>query len=182
MQEDFDEPFDVLWQYFFDTHVNGVESFSYILERTLMRPRELLGFTRECINVAVNRTHEKVTQDDILKAEDSFSEDLLVDVNLELQDVSSDYIDIPYAFIGSKVVLSKNEVEERLLDIKIPPDKVDNVISLLLWFGFLGIYVNADDERYSYQFQHDVKIMIAGIKQFSYCIHPGFRVALGCSE
>ncbi len=177
-----DEPFDVLWQNFFDTHVNGVESFSYILERTLMRPRELLQFTRECINVAINRNHNKVMQDDILKAEESFSEDLLVEVNLELQDVTPEYLDIPYAFIGSKIVMSKTEVTERLLDAKVPPDKLDNVISLLLWFGFVGIYVNADDERYSYQFQHDTKLMVAGLRQFSYCINPGFRTALGCQE
>ena len=37
-----DESFDQLWLSYFDTHVRGEESFSYILARTLMRPRDLL--------------------------------------------------------------------------------------------------------------------------------------------
>jgi hypothetical protein len=59
------EQFNILWSHFFETHVNGEESFSYILNRTLMRPRDVLRFTRECINVVVNRGHDKVTQADI---------------------------------------------------------------------------------------------------------------------
>jgi hypothetical protein len=177
-----DQPFDVIWRHFFDTHVHGVESFSYILDRTLMRPRELLHFTRECINVAINRGHEKVTQDDIIKAEETFSQDMLVDVNFEMKDVSPHFIDLPYAFIGSKSVLSKSEVSRRLLGLNVPQERIDDAVSLLIWFGFLGIFINADEERYSYQFQHDPNLMVAGITTFSYCIHPGFRKALGCED
>jgi hypothetical protein len=177
-----DETFDVLWSNFFETHVNGEESFLYILERTLMRPRELLRFTRESINVAINRNHEKVTGADILQAEQSCSEDLLVDVNFELKDVNPNYADAPYAFIGSKVVLSMAEVKQLLDEVKIPPDKLEDVVELLLWFGFLGIYVSADDTRYSYQYQHDIKRMQKDSAQSPYCIHPGFHKALGCKE
>ncbi len=177
-----EQPFDVLWPYFFETHINGEESFSYILDRTLLRPREILRFTRESINVAVNRGHEKVTQDDILQAEQTYSDDLLVDVTFELKDVSPDYADVPYAFIGSKVLLSKDDIVQRLADAKIPTERLENAIELLLWFGFLGLYVNEDEERYSYRFQHDIKKMQGSINQFAYCIHPGFRKALGCQE
>lgn len=174
--------FDVLWSYFFETHINGEESFSYILNRTLLRPREILRFTRECINTAVNRGHEKVTQDDILQAEQTYSEDLLVDITFELKDVSPDYADVPYAFIGSKTLLSKDEVKHRLMDANVPAERLENAIELLLWFGFLGIYIDDDEERYSYRFQHDMKKMQSAVSQFAYCVHPGFRKALGCEE
>ena len=177
-----EQPFDVIWPNFFDTHVYGVESFSYILDRTLMRPRELLHFTRESINMAINHSHTKVTQEDILKAEESFSEDMLVDLNFELKDVSPYYINLPYAFIGSKNVIPLDELVKIIAGVNVPKEKTDEAISLLLWFGFLGVYVNADDERYSYQFQHDPKLMTAGINDFSYSIHPGFRKALGCQD
>lgn len=177
-----DEPFDIIWPHFFETHVNGVESFSYILERTLMRPRELLHFTRECINIAINRSHTKVTQEDILKAEGTYSEDMLVDLNFELKDVSPYYVDLPYAFIGTRIVLSRDEVFKLMTGVGVPEKKTEEALSLLLWFGFLGVYVNADDERYSYQFQHDPKLMTAGVSNFSYSIHPGFRNALGCQD
>ena len=147
-----------------------------------MRPRELLQFTKESINVAVNRGHEKVTQDDILQAEKSYSDDLLVDVSFELKDVSPDYSDAPYAFIGSESIISKEKARKRLSDVNVPEHQLGNALELLLWFSFLGIYVNTDDERYSYRFQHDIKKMSRGLDHFSYCIHPGFRKALGCDE
>jgi hypothetical protein len=174
--------FDVLWSYFFETHINGEESFSYILDRTLLRPREILRFTRECINTAVNRGHEKLTQDDILQAEQTYSDDLLVDITFELKDVSPDYADVPYAFIGSKTLLSKDEVKQRLIDTNVPAERLENAIELLLWFGFLGIYIDDDEERYSYRFQHDMKKMQSAVSQFAYCVHPGFRKALGCED
>jgi hypothetical protein len=174
------QPFEVIWPHFFETHVHGIESFSYILERTLMRPRDLLQFTRESINIAINRSHTKVTEEDILKAEETYSEDMLVDLNYELKDVSPHYVNLPYAFIGARCVLSRPEVAKILGDVDVPEDKADEAISLLLWFGFLGAYVNADDERYSYQYQHDPRLMTAGLATFSYCIHPAFRQSLGC--
>ncbi len=176
-----DQSFDVLWQHFFETHINGEESFSYILDRTLLRPREVLRFIRENINTAVNRGHEKVTEDDILYAEQTYSDDLLVDITFELKDVNPDYADVPYAFIGSKTLISKDEAKQRLTDAKVPAERLENAIELLLWFGFLGIY-KEDEERYSYRFQHDMKKIQSGTDQFAYCIHPGFRKALGCDE
>ena len=177
-----DKPFNVVWPHFFETHIDGEESFSYILDRTLMRPREVLRFTRESINTAVNRGHERVTQADILQAEQTYSEDLLVDMTLDLRDVSPGYADIPYAFIGSKAILSQDEVKQHLADVNVAPDELGNAIDLLLWFGFLGIYVGTDEERYSFQFQHDVKKLQSTSKHIVYCIHPGFRKALGCEQ
>jgi hypothetical protein len=173
------EPFNILWPHFFETHVDGEESFSYILNHTLMRPRDVLRFTRECINVAVNRGHDKVTQADIRQAERSYSDDALVDISMELKDVDPDYVDVPYAFIGAHTILSRDDLEQLLREAKVPPDKLENAIELLLWFGFLGIYVNPDEERYSFQFHHDVKKMLSGLINPIYCIHPSFRTALG---
>jgi hypothetical protein len=177
-----EQPFDVVWPLFFETHVGGEESFSYMLDRTLMRPREVLRFTRESINTALNRSHERVTETDILQAERSYSYDLLCDISFELKDVSPDYADVPYAFIGSNPFLSKDKLKQRLVDARVAPDKIEHVIGLLLWFGFLGICVNSNEEIYSYQFQHDIKRMQSLQEQAVYCIHPGFRNALGCEE
>ena len=147
-----------------------------------MRPRELLHFTRECINIAVNRGHDKVLESDIETAEAAFSEDMLVDVNYELKDVNPYYTDLLYAFINSKIILTKSEIITTLKGLGIPEEKHEEAVSLLLWFGFLGIYITSDEERYSYQFQHDLKLMTVGLKNFNYCIHPGFRSALGCRK
>jgi hypothetical protein len=64
----------------------------------------------------------------------------------------------------------------------VKSEDLEAVVELLLWFGFLGIYAASDDERYSYQFQHDLKMMNAGLKQFAYCVHPSFRPNLGTAK
>ena len=174
------EAFDVIWPHFFTTHVNGEESFSYMLNRTLMRPREVLRFVRESIGVAVNRGHERVTDEDIKQAETTCSEDLLVDLTLELKDVNTAFADVPYAFIGKKALLAVGDVESLLKEAHVPAGHIEGVLALLLWFGFLGIYVFPDEERYSYQFQYDLKKMRSGVKQHGYCVHSAFRNALGC--
>ncbi len=147
-----------------------------------MRPRELLRFVRDCINVAVNRRHDQVTENDILHAERSYSDDALADLSLELKDVRPDFANAPYAFIGTQVNLSLPAVGMALTSAGILPDQVVKVRELLLWFGFLGLCVYPDEERYSYQFEHNLKKMTSGLLQYSYCIHPAFRQALGCAS
>jgi hypothetical protein len=177
-----DGNFEDLWGVFFESHVRGEESFSYILSRTLMRPREVIRFTRDCIDTAINRGHTAVKESDILHTERAYSETALVEITMELKDVRHEYGDVPYAFIGCSTIFPRVYLEDRLKKAGVNPEKMGNVIDLLLWFGFLGIVVYPDDERYSYQFGHDLKRMQGGIVEFSYCIHPGFRAALGCSE
>ena len=178
-----DESFDELWRLFFVSHIFGEESFSYILGRTLMRPREVLRFVRDCINVAVNRGHERVIEDDICSAERSYSEDALVDLTYELKDVRPEFGNAPYAFIASLARLTPSDVSIALTEAGIKIEDLDKVKDLLLWFGFLGICTYPEEEeRYSYQFEHNVQKMKSGLQQFSYCIHPAFHKSLGCKE
>jgi hypothetical protein len=144
-----------------------------------MRPREILRFTRECIDVAVNRGHDKVTQADIRQAERSYSDVALVDISMELKDVDPDYADVPYAFIGAPAMFSEDHLKQLLKDAKVSADKMEKAVDLLLWFGFLGIHLTPDEERYSFEFHHDVKKMLSGVTNPLYCIHPSFRRALG---
>jgi hypothetical protein len=120
-----------------------------------------------------------VTEADITHAEASYSEDALVDIILEMKDVKPDYADVPYGFISAPAILSRVQVEERLREVRVPDEDLESVIQLLLWFGFLGIYVNEDDERYSYLFEHNVKRMQSGLPTFAYSVHPAFRASLG---
>ncbi len=174
--------FDDLWGFFFATHVGGEDSFSYVMRRTLMRPREFLRFIRDCINVAVNRGHELVSEQDILHAETPYSHDALVDFTLELKDVKPEYSNVPYVFIGANTVFPATVAEKLIAEVGVRSADIASVIRLLLWFGFLGIHVYPDEERYSYQFQHNVQRMQSGLSQFAFCIHPAFRQALGCVE
>jgi hypothetical protein len=174
--------FEQLWPLVFETHVLGEESFSYILSRTLMRPREVLRFCRECLDVAVNRGHERVSESDILQAEKLYSGDALVDVSFELKDVDGRFTDLPYAFIGAAVPCATADVDRRLVVAGLEERECARAVDLLLWFGFLGYSIFPDEERFSYQFQHDLRKMKSGMpSEYAFTVHPAFRKALGCT-
>lgn len=173
--------FEEAWATFFAPHVRGEDSFQYILNRTMMRPREVLRFVRECVNTAINRRREKVNEDDILKAEERYSADALVDITLEMKDVKPEYANAAYAFIDAPTILSRQQVDDLLKKAGMPSLELDQIVDLLIWFGVLGIFVSDDEERYSHEFERDPKRMSAGLRSFAYCIHPAFRTEL-CSK
>jgi hypothetical protein len=177
------ETFEQLWATFFESHVSGEESFSYILRRTLLRPRDLLRVLKQSVNVAVNRGHAKVTERDIIQAERTYSEDQLQEISFELRDISADYPDVLYSFIGCSVTMTGEAVKVLLSVAGVSENRVDQVFDLLFWFGFLGVLDEQGEERYAYQFQHGVKRMLMDAPTPLRCvIHPAFRNALGCTE
>jgi hypothetical protein len=178
-----DKSFDELWLQFFEPQVGGEQSFTYVLRHTLMRPREVIRLIRDCVNVAVNRGHDTVTESDFISAQSSNSEEAFMDISLELGDVNPRFADIPYIFIGAKPRLSRSEVMSKLLQISVNVKEQDEILDLLLWFGFLGVIVLPDQERYSYEYRHDLRRMKSGLPEvFGYSIHPSFRSALGCVD
>jgi len=171
--------FDTLWRAIFESHVEGEESFAYIINRTLMRPREVLRFCRTCIDVALSRGRDKVTEADIRQAERQCSEDSIVDISFELKDVAERFSDLPYAFHGSALPLLPAEVDEKVLAAGVPPTDLEQARNLLIWFGFLGFWISPEAERFSNQFQHDLRKMRSGLSvEHAYTIHPTFRTAL----
>lgn len=175
--------FQELWPVFFETHIRGEESFSYILSRTLMRPREVLRFLRECIDVAINRGHEKVTETDILQAERAASDDTFQELVFELADLDPYFSNVPYAFIGSPSYISLAQLQSTLTSVGVPEKDLEAAVDVLLWFAFLGIADSSGDDRYAYQFQHNLRRLKGGLPQsFGFALHPAFRSALGCVQ
>ena len=173
--------FQELWPVFFETHIHGEESFSYILSRTLMRPREVLSFLRECIDVAINRGYEHVTEADILQAERAFSGDAFQELVLEMADLDPYFSNVPYSFIGSPPYISRAQLQSTLASIEVANKDMETVEDVLSWFGFLGIADSSGEDRYAYQFQHNLRRMKGGLPQnLGFVIHPAFRRALGC--
>ncbi len=156
------------------------------LNKNVFLLRKVLGEWdggRECIETVPKRGFRFVVPvNEVTHAEVGYRPQTSATAILTGKDVFAVYADVPYAFIECPIVLSRADVEERLKTADVSPEKMQSVIDLLLWFGFLGIVVYPDEERYSYQFQHDLKRMRGGLQEFSYCIQPGFRAALGCRE
>jgi hypothetical protein len=172
--------FDGLWAHISERFVGTQDSFRYMVDRTLMRPRDLLGFVHEAIGVAINRRHEQVTEDDIRKAEEVYSEDLLLSTAFELRDIHDDMLDLLYAFNLAPARMTSQQVSG-ILDRHGVGEGQRALLESLVWFGFLGVQEHGqDDPVYSYQVRYNVQKLLAPIERGRavFVIHPGFRKAL----
>lgn len=151
-----DGTFEELWPRICDRFVGTQDSFRYMVTRTLMRPRDLLTFLHSAIGVAINRGHERVLEADILKAEEAYSEDMLLNTAFELRDIHPDMLEVLYAFNRAPSRLTKAEVLSHLAESKSRQPH-DSLIGLLVWFGVLGIQEFRQDEPvYAYQVRYNL--------------------------
>jgi hypothetical protein len=176
-----EQPFEELWSLFFESLIQGQHSFSYILSRTMMRPRDLIIFLRQCISVAINRGNYKVQEADIMQAEKQYSEDQLQAVVDELRDINSEFAELPYAFIDSPTAMRKADLRSKIREYHVADEQIDKATNLLLWFGFLGIVASDGEEKYAHMYQYGVARMLRETSGDSmFVIHPAFRSVLAC--
>lgn len=170
-----------VWPTFFDSFIGVEDSFNFVVSRTLMRPRDLLNFLQRCIEVALNRGHDRVSSDDILHAERGHSEELLTNTAYEIQDTHPALSESLFDFHGASSLLSRDEVEEILLRAGVESEGVPAAIETLLWFDFLGVASPSfDEEMYSYSVQANLRRLLHPIERGEalFVVHPAFRSAL----
>ena len=87
------------------------------------------------------------------------------------------------AFHGSKLPLTREQVLQLLKDGGVEPGRLEAVIELLLWFGFLGTRMSAGDELYAHTVKFNLRRLTHPIEQGSgqFVVHPAFRAALAVS-
>jgi hypothetical protein len=174
--------FDDAWRRISVSHLRGEDSTEYLVERSLMRPRNFLRLINYCKSNAVNLGHEKFGADDIEKATANFSADIVNEIALEIRDVFPAAEDIPYYFIAAKPQMSVAEVRAILDQTPLTVAEYDAVIEALMWFGFLGILHTKDgshQETYIYDVYYDMKklqYLAGGLGQgnMRVCIHRAF--------
>jgi hypothetical protein len=175
--------FENIWAAVFDTHLGTEDAFQYIIDRTLMRPRDLLNFLHRAIEVAINRGHERVSGDDILKAEETFSEDILLSIAFEIRDVYPTVSEPLYEFLGCPAAMPVEDATSKLESAGFAKDRLDEAIDLLLWFGFFGVQEGEIEKpTYAYQMRHNLAKLVAPLKHKKgvLVVHPAFRKALQC--
>lgn len=98
----------------------GITSIEYIIERTLLRPRDVLQYVNECFNVALNR--ERISWDSIHKAEATYS-------LKRLRSLKEEWGDIYPSFEETIEIL--RDLPDKFTRTLIPRGNIDSVISEL---------------------------------------------------
>ena len=151
--------FEETWQRICASHIDGEASSDYLIERSLMRPRNFLNLVTHCKSFAINLQHPQITVDDIRKAERQYSADIGNEIGLEIRDVFPEAADVLYAFISVSPQFTLEQLIERFESIDIPHDRHIALVETLLWFAFLGVVVGPSPEGvvYSYSVYYDMK-------------------------
>jgi hypothetical protein len=174
--------FDQLWPQIFPAQVRAQEGFRYLMDRTLMRPRDLLNFLHRATETAINRGHDRVSEEDVLTAEKRYSEDILVEMVFELRDTYPQLESLPYSFIGTAASLSVDTARELVESAGLTGQEPMRVLEVLVWYGFLGIARSGEeDPTFSYEARYNIDKIFAPVRAGAarFVIHPAFRTALG---
>lgn len=179
-----DGDFASVWNEIAPPLIGVGDAFTYFLDRTLLRPRDLLMFLGDSIQVAIDRGHERITADDIKQAEQGYSEDMLLNLVFEIEDTHPDISQAVYGFHGASSVLPREEVSRLLTEADADTDAA-RAMELLLWYGFFGVRMRATGEdEYSFSVRYNLGRLLHALEsgQGSVVIHPAFHRALSITS
>jgi hypothetical protein len=172
--------FDDLWKRIATARVGAQDSFEYLLDHSLMRPRFLITIVENAVAHAINRGHTMVSEDDCRDAVRQHANILVDDFGYEIRDVSGISAEILYSLIGATKSLARNEVLDRFTKAGIPKEDLEKAFDLMVWYGVLGISLGGR-EKYIYDFDYNAKRIAAEIAMQNgglYVINEAFHVVL----
>ncbi len=171
--------FETLWDNISVNLVKGENSFQYIIDRTLMRPRALIDCIKDCIGVAINRGHVKIEEKDILDGLKQFSYDIIQEISREIRDVLPKVKDALFMFIGKEEILDTKLLHDLYNYEGIEKEDWEKLTDFLLWYGVLGIY-DGSSVKYIYNTNYDLSVLkrykkLAGDGAY-YQLYPTFVI------
>jgi hypothetical protein len=173
---------DQLWGEIFPSEVDGTPTRDYVVDRTLMRPRDIIHLCNLCWETAQDNGHPTITAADMVEAVGLYSQWKLADLPGEYRDT--------FPFLEHLLVFFKDRgylVVRAALYRHLPPvldelgrlfpDRadaltVDNVLEVLYDIGFLGARRN---DHVIYSVRDGGR---AELTDTEFSIHPAFRPAL----
>jgi hypothetical protein len=156
--------FEQLWHEYFSPKVGERDSFEFLLDHCLMRPRFLINLVENAVANAINRGHTIVAPEDCVDAVRQHSLYLVDDFGYEIRDVSGFSAEILYSLIGVTKLLTKGEVLDRFKDAGLSGADLETAFRLMLWYGVLGVAERDGRERFIYDYEYNMKRLEAEVR------------------
>ena len=175
-----DIDFDAIWRSVAVTHLSGgQETSEYLIQRCLMRPRALIDLLSHCRGHAINLGHQKIEEMDFLEGESAYSTDLVSQISLELEDVFPGGEECLLAFIEAPRLLDREQLNARISRTKVPPERHEDLIKVLLWYGVIGILRKSGEETYIYNVNYEMKklsalVNLRPVNELVYVVNAAF--------
>jgi predicted CopG family antitoxin len=178
--------FEQIWRQLCVSHYKGEETSSYIIERALMRPRNVIKIFAHAKGFASNLAHTKIDDSDLEKGVRAYSQDLLVELDHELSDVFPVARDLLYQFIDAPPQMSRVGLEVLIRAGGTEESEICKVVDFLLYYGILGVRTAEDQIHYIFNVNYDLKVLQVRAARITeglvYVMNPAFRPALGITE
>ncbi len=174
--------FQKIWPTICVSHYDGHETSMFMIERSLMRPRNVLKLFSHSRGFANNFSRPTIDEGDIEKGFTAYSQDLLVELDHELTDVFPGAKDLLYYFLDAKDEMSLADLKLILEGANVDEQDYYSVIDFLFYYGVIGLRVKGLDQ-YIFNVNYDSKVLqiraeLAG-EDARYVMNPAFRPALG---
>lgn len=180
-----DVTFEQIWPTVCTSHVHGEESSTFLIDRSLMRPRNILKIFNHARGFATNFNRARISEEDIEKGLRAYSQDLLIELDRELSDVFPAAKDLLYHFIDSNSELDRKSLSQIVSESGVHEADVEQIVDFLLYYGVIGVRTD-DADFFIYNVAYDLKPLKiratrAGLS-CRYLINPAFGPALGIKE
>lgn len=149
-----------VWSRYFCPHVQDIPTRKYLTKRTLPRPRDLIYLSKVAIAQAVNRGHTRVEAADVLEAEKKYSQyaldSIIVENGIRVEDLEL----LLYEFVGSREIITRDDVLRAMKNCRIPKGRLRAVIDLLCDLTFLGREVQTGRFEFLYNEEDKRKLQV----------------------
>ncbi|MER8761980.1 MULTISPECIES: hypothetical protein [unclassified Mesorhizobium] len=175
-------PFEKVWASVCVTHYLGEETSNYLIERSLMRPRNLIKLVTHCRGFAVGLEHDKIEEHDIRKGMRSYSLDLITEADQELTDILGEDANLLYHFIGEGNIFTHEKLQEICTAAGIREDRAEDAIEFLLYYGFIGVKSDGESANFIFDVNYEMKLLkvliVKAKGNLSYVLSPAFHAGL----
>jgi len=137
--------FETVWHELCASHYEGEESSAYLINRSLMRPRNLLKIFNHCRGFATNFNRQQIEESDIKKGLRAYSADLVEELDRELTDVFPEARDLLYHFLDAPAIMTREQLSLVFDSAGLDPSVHERVLDFLLYYGVLGIRIGDQD-------------------------------------
>ena len=151
--------FETVWSKICVSHYHGEETSQYLIERSLMRPRNLLKIFAHCRGFAVNLGRERISDDDIEKGLRAYSLDLITEADQELTDIIGHDTNLIYHFIHEGDRFDEEHLRRIIMGAGVTDNSADKIIEFLIYYGFLGIVDGKATVKYIFDVGFDMKLL-----------------------
>jgi hypothetical protein len=141
---------DKVWTDYFTSSVRGIETREYIAQHIIPRPRDMINFCKASLAQSINRGHTRIEEQDILFAEQEYSQYAYLTLVTETKPIFPDIENLLYEFAGSTELVTIDSVTEFVRKAGINPENVPYLVQLLAESLFLGLETEPDQFRFLY--------------------------------